>query len=137
MSWSCPVCNKKFAKDNQSHICENIDPELLFSGKDEDVYMLYMMLIEKICEKLETNVTATKNAIVLYASSHRSFFVMAPKRKFLEVWFSLDYKLDDPAVAKVIQASKAKFVHFVKIKEPQQINRKLLSYIAKAYKLVC
>lgn len=136
MSWSCPVCHKTFAKENQSHMCENIDPELLFSGKGEDVYMLYLMLIDKVTQKVETGITATKRAIVLYASSHRSFFVIAPKQKFLEVWFSLNSRVEDPMISKVIQSSKTKYVHFVKIREPQQINRKLLSFISKAYKLV-
>lgn len=136
MIWKCPRCSKEFAKENQSHICENVDPEQLFSGKEEQVYVLYLILLDRVEQKLKTKVTATTKSITLYSESRRSFLVIQPRRKFLDVWFALDKQMDEPWIIKTYQSSKNKCVHYVRISDSKQITAPLLRAIVKAYKLV-
>lgn len=136
MFWKCPRCGKEFAKTSQSHICENVDPQQLFSGKEEQVFVLYLILLDRVEQKMRTIVTATTKSVTLYSQNRRSFLVISPRRKFLDVWFSLDTKMDDPWITKIFQASKKKYVHYVRITESRQINAALIRAVAKAYKLV-
>jgi hypothetical protein len=136
MIWKCPKCGKEFAKTSQSHICENVDPEQLFSGKEEQVYVLYLILLDRIEQKVKTVVTATSKSITLYSESRRSFLVIQPKRKYLDVWFALEKRAEDIWINKVFQASKNKYVHYVRLTDDRQITAALLRYIVRAYRLV-
>lgn len=136
MIWTCPRCGKEFAKTSQSHICENVNPEQIFTGKEEQVYVLYLILLDKVEQRLKTKVTATQKSVTLYSQNRRSFLVISPHRRFLDVWFALDKLLDEPWIMKTYQSSKTKYVHFVRITDSKQINAPLLRAIVKAYKLV-
>ncbi|MCC6549084.1 MAG: hypothetical protein IT279_03335 [Ignavibacteriaceae bacterium] len=136
MIWKCARCGKEFAKESQSHICENVDPELLFNGKEEQVYVLYLILLDRVEKKLKTIVTATSKSVTLYSESRRSFLVISPRRKFLDVWFALDKLLDEPWIMKTYKSGKTKYVHYVRISDSKQITAPLLRAITKAYKLV-
>ncbi|GMU87528.1 MAG: hypothetical protein AMXMBFR48_27690 [Ignavibacteriales bacterium] len=136
MIWTCPRCGKEFAKTSQSHICENVNPEQIFSGKEEQVYVLYLILLDKVERRLKTKVTATTKSVTLYSENRRSFLVISPRRKFLDVWFALDKLLDEAWIMKTYQSGKNKYVHYVRITDNRQINAPLLRAISKAYKLV-
>lgn len=134
--WKCPRCGKEFAKTSQSHICENVDPEQLFSGKEEQVFVLYLILLDRVEQKMKTIVTATSKSVTLYSESRRSFLVISPRRKFLDIWFALERRMDEPWIMKTMQSSKSRFVHYVRLSDSKQITAPLLRAITKAYTLV-
>ena len=135
MAWSCPDCGKTFAKDKQSHICVKVDPISLFQNKAPQLPALFEQVLEKVAEFCEFQVTASTKSVTLYGKAHRSFLVLKPKRKWIDIWFSLTREVDELPIYKVQAYSKTKFVHYVRLEDEEDLQREIFDWIAEAYQI--
>ena len=135
MAWTCPHCEKTFAKDKQSHICVKIDPHFLFEGKAPQLPALYEQVLETLREFCEFQVTTSTKSITLYGKAHRSFMVMKPKKQWIDLWFSLEREVDEFPVYKVHAHTKTRFVHYIRLEEEEDIQSVIFDWIAEAYVL--
>lgn len=137
MAWTCPVCGKTFAKPKQSHKCEQVDIDDLFDGKAAYLPGLYATLLQRVQERFPCRPSFSRKAITMYAANHQSFLVVHPKRDALDLWFPLDRKEQTFPIFKIIQASKSRYAHYVRLEVPEEIDALLLTWIAEAHQLVC
>lgn len=134
--WTCPQCSKTFAKAHQSHQCINLPPEALFSGKAPELWPIFELLIEKIEAFAPHTVTGSRKSISLYASNHKVFIVLQPKKKWIDIYFWLGREETEFPIFKVVQMSKTKWSHFVRIDSPDDIDRQLLGWIAEGHQFI-
>lgn len=135
MAWTCPHCGKTFAKDKQSHICVKVDPLSIFEGKAPQLPSLYKQVLETLEEFCEFQITTSTKSITLYGKAHRSFMVMKPKKKWIDLWFSLNREVDEFPVYKIMQHSKTRFAHFVRLEDHDDLQPIIFDWIAEAYVL--
>ena len=133
MAWTCPTCNKTFAKDNQSHKCEGVSLEELFEGRAAHLPELFEALTKALEPVGEFKVTTSRKAITLYAPSHRAFLGIELKKKFLDIWFVLGNKADEFPVFKIVQPSKHRFGHYVRLNGREDLEVLPLGLIKQAY----
>ena len=135
MPWTCPHCEKTFAKDKQSHICVKVEALSLFENKAPQLPELYHQVLETLREFCDFQVTTSTKSITLYGKEHRSFLVFKPKRQWMDIWFSLEREVDEFPVYKVQKYSKTRFVHYVRLEEAEDIQPVIFDWIAEAYTL--
>lgn len=78
-------------------------------------------------------ISPVKSAIIFSAKS--TFLAVKPKKNWLDLEFILDYEADEFPVFKIIRAGKSRYVHFIRISTPENIDRQLMDWIRQAYAL--
>jgi len=106
----------------------------LFTGKEQQVYPLYVFLLEQLRRLGSITQTTSAKAITLYTPAHRSFLVVQPKKQGLEVWFVLHRAVNEFPVYKVLRPSKNRFAHFVRLYQPADVDAVLPGWMEEAYK---
>lgn len=135
MTWTCSNCGKSFAKTNQSHHCVIVEREEIFERKEPHLLDLYLELFRQIEKIGPFQETRSRKTLTLYTPAGRSFLCVQPKRKWLDLWFNLERHIDEFPVFKMVQPSKKKFAHFIRIDEMEDIEQIWLDWIAEAYEL--
>ncbi len=123
MGWKCNTCGKEFAKTNQSHMCVQTDIALLFQRSEPGIFKAYETVIQKLSKQLQFTVTTSSKSVTLYTPNHKAFFVMKPGKKFLESFFILDAKLEEFPVYKVVQPSKTRYAHFIRLYAASDVDK--------------
>jgi hypothetical protein len=104
---------------------------LLFDRKEDNVLLLFDRLIETVGQWPEVQFSATKACIVFVSTG--TFLVAKPMKKALDLHFSLPEPDEDSVVYKCVQYG-SRFVHYIRLKEPQDLNARVLALIRRAYK---
>lgn len=133
MPWTCPSCNKTFAKNKQSHKCEVVPLDVLFEGKSPHIPELLEALLENIRPTMTATVTTSRKAITLYAPSHKAFLGIEVKQKWFDIWFRLDRSIDEFPVFKVVKPSANIYAHYVRLHDSDDIDLILIDWIQEAY----
>jgi len=66
------------------------------------------------------NLISVNNAILFQAKSN--FLAGRPKKSYLDIEFLLPEKVEGFPVHKIVQATKAKFAHFVRLDSPEEVD---------------
>jgi len=135
MAWTCPKCGKTFAKANQSHICVKVEPLDLFENKAAHLPDLYREILAAISEYCEFRPTASTKSITLYGKAHRSFLVMQPKKKWIDLMIPLNREVNEFPVFRVHARSESNVMHFVRIEDEEDLQRFVFDLVAEAYQL--
>ena len=136
MAWTCTLCGKSFAKDNQSHKCEKVSLETLFENRSPHLADLFNELKRLLVQIGSFEVTTSKKAITLYAPSHKAFLGIELKKKFLDIWFILEEDRNEFPVFKVVKPSKRRFAHYVRLAQEEDLEVFPLHLIQEAYERV-
>lgn len=133
--YTCPKCGKQFARANQSHVCSKATADAVLANKPDTVVTLYNNLLQKLQRQFNLTVTFSPKAITLYGTGKKSFLVIEPKKAWIDVWFTLHRKYEEPPVFKILQPSKHRFAHFVRLESEMDIDRHLIKLVKEAYSL--
>lgn len=134
--WKCRICKKEFARKNQSHKCEIVDINFLFYNKDPALRDLYEDFLSKIRNIGSWTVTASRKAITLYAACKVAFLGIEIRKSHLDIWFAMDKRIDEFPVFRILQASKDKFGHFVRLQSKDEIDDVLINWIKQSYNYI-
>ncbi|MEZ5197014.1 MAG: DUF5655 domain-containing protein [Bacteroidales bacterium] len=129
--WTCPTCSRIFKNTNQDHSCIVTSIESHFIGKQENVKETFEKILSVVNAFEGMKINSVKNAILFTAVSH--FLAVKPKKKWLDIEFILDEKLEGFPIHKVVQATKTKWAHFVRLGAPEEIDEQLKSWLKRAY----
>ncbi|MEO1449768.1 MAG: DUF5655 domain-containing protein [Bacteroidota bacterium] len=135
MPWTCPNCQKTFAKTRQGHICSMVAVDSLFEGKTDQLPEIYQTVLEVVKSLGPVRPTTSPKAITLYGPVNKSFLVLYPKRKWMDIWFPLSRRVDEFPVFKIQQASKNRFAHYVRLERPGDLVGQVMVWIEEAYAL--
>lgn len=135
MSWTCPRCDKTFQKENQGHMCAVVELDHLFLGKEPHIRPLFEELIEKAAALGEFRITTSPKSITMYSPADKAFWVLEPKKKWLDGFFLLDRAVNEFPVYRIAQPSRNRYAHFVRFTEAADLDRFVLSLLEEAYAL--
>ena len=126
----CPKCERPIASPKSWHYCKKVDMDSLFEKKDDVVLHIFDKLIETVGTWPEVQFSATKACIVFVAKS--TFLIAKPMKRALDLHFSLAVPEEDDAVYKCV-AYGGRFVHYVRLHAPEELNNRVLDLFRKAY----
>jgi len=134
MSWKCPECKRTFKNTNQSHSCVIKSLDAHFIKKEPQVRATYDTLENHLKSIIDFQVSPVINAIMF--TSESTFLAIKPKKSWIDLEFVLDYEANEFPIHKIVQVSKTKFAHFVRIQQPKDVDGQLIGWIKKAYTLI-
>ena len=76
-------------------------------------------------------INPVKNAILFQAKSN--FLAVKPKKFYLDIEFLLPEKTEEFPVYKVVQATKLKYAHFMRLESPDEVDEQLISWLKMAF----
>ena len=134
MPWTCPSCQRRFKLENQWHSCIVIDPESHFVNKNKNVKDTYNLLVKLVSEfGKDVRIEAVKNSIMVKGDS--TFLAIKPKRDHLIIEFTLDKLIEEFPVFKSFHLSKNRFIHYVALETPEDVDEEIKIWLKSAYKL--
>ena len=97
---------------------------------------IYEYLLRKLKKIGSWTVTTSKKAITIYAESKIAFMGIEIKKSSLDIWFALDRRIDEFPIYKILQASKNKFGHFIRLQTKRDIDKVLINWIKESYDFI-
>ena len=131
--WVCPKCNREFNTLNQSHSCAIVKEDELFIYSAQHVFEIYTELKKKCAPFCDINIDTTKSC--LYFVHGKRFLVIKPGKISLKLEFVLPRKMDVFPVTRIHEISKFRYVHFLSLDHPKDINEDIIHWIREAYEL--
>jgi len=131
--WICPVCDRKFAKPNQGHMCSTKTVADLFVKKAPALLPVMEALAKKISKWKGVSYGASTNTVVFTVGT--AFLVARPMKNALDLHFYLPQAMEDFPVYKVAEYNN-KFVHYIRLYEMEDLTNDVVDIIQLGYKFV-
>ncbi len=130
--WQCPKCRREFRKKNQEHSCEVISIEDHLVNRPSTIIDSFRKVSDYLIDLGDdVKVTPVKNTILFSVGS--SFAAVKPRKSFLQIEFALAAKVETFPVFKVLQISKSKYLHYVRIEKKEEFNTQIKEWLAASY----
>jgi len=131
--WTCPKCQRTFQKKDQPHSCKTIALADHFKGK-EKARVLFDELVKRINEDIG-NVKIISLPCCIHLFGTYDFAAILPKKDKLELRFGSHEKLTNPRIANAVPVSLSSYKIVVYISCSTEIDKELIDWLRRAYKL--
>jgi len=112
-----------------------VSKESLFAKRIPELKKLYEKIVKEIKKFGEFREEPLPSAVIMLKTKS-TFLAIRIKKDHLAVGFFLDAIEDVPPVSKYIQTSKNRWAHEVLVDQSEDINRQLINWIRRSYKLI-
>jgi hypothetical protein len=131
--WRCPNCGREFVKANQAHSCGRSSVESHFEFKDSQLSETFELLLANLKKLGPLRIDAVRSSINLISKYH--FGGVQVHRDHLTIGFLSQRTINDKRIHRAEKVGAQKFIHFVKVRMPHEVDKKLMGWLANAYRL--
>lgn len=128
--WSCPVCKRKFNKEDQRHTCSTKDVGELFINRSDELVLLYDALASVIGNWDNVEIRAATHSVVF--SVGRAFLVLKPMKDQLDLKIYLNEELESELFFKV-NKYYGRFQCQIRLQNEWQITEDFLGLVGLSY----
>lgn len=128
----CYHC-KQWIEHGEAHDCWTTTEQSLTRDLPDDLREAYERLRETAVSFGDQRIYASHKSIMFSRKS--CYFFVRPNRQFLEVCVFLSRSLKALQVRRIEQASKSKFVHFIRITHREEIEAPITEWLREAYEV--
>jgi len=129
--WSCPACEREFARAHQSHVCvPGCTVDECFAGRPAYQRAGYDAVIAHLATLGPVHVDAVRVGVFL--KHERKLAEIRPYARSLSVAFFLPRAVDHPRIARRYPAGD-RIVHFVKLTRIDELDDELRDWLTEAY----
>jgi hypothetical protein len=129
--WTCPQCQRKFAKANQWHSCGRFTVGQYFNGKPRGIVALFDRLVELARACGPVIVAPTKSMILFKART--SFVEVKAKKDRLEVQVVFQKRVANPRFTRVTVPWPGCIVHSFHVDKIGQLDDEVAGWLKEAY----
>lgn len=133
MSWTCPECERVFARNKQAHSCESYPLDPLFFKSAKGVRELYDLLLARI--KVFGPIDIRVGPYNVSVRNLSTFMSIMPERDHLTIVFLRSELLDEFPIYQSHKQSSKRWANYVKIESPEEINHQLIAWLKDAYEI--
>jgi hypothetical protein len=131
--WSCPRCQRKFAKANQWHSCGKFTVEQYLEGKPPEVVALLDRLVELATACGPVIVAPTKSMVLFKAQT--SFAEVKAKKDRLDVHVVFQKRVANPRFTRIKVLWPGFIVHSFQVEEIGQLDEEVAGWLKTAYEM--
>jgi hypothetical protein len=131
VTWRCPRCGRRFAREDQFHSHDAVEVEAHFTGRPGPLRASFDRLVGSLPSDVQ--IEPLRSVIVLCA--HTTFAFITVQSKRLLVGIFLDRQLDSPRIVKVEVVASRKIAHTIDVRGPDDIDAELCRWLREAYQL--
>ena len=129
--WTCPNCGRKFAKQNQRHVCDTTTVEQHLAGKPAEVVALYERFVDLVRRCGPFELAPTRRQIGFQAN--RIFAGVRLTDRRLEGYLDLARRVDSPRFRDVAPYTKKLFVHHFRIDDVAERDEEFAGWVGESY----
>ncbi len=128
--WTCQICERKFAKNNQSHFCVTTTIDDLFKDKPDNLLVAFDRILVDVFEFGEMSIGASKNTVIF--TNKKAFLIIRPMSKLLDLKFYFNETLKS-AKLHTTGAHGKYFYHHIRIQDEEDVDHEVISLLKKGY----
>lgn len=128
----CPNCKRVFRKANAWHYCKEVAIDDLFLDKTDEIVLAFDKIYQHYLDREDVEISATKNCVVFLRN--KTFLVIKPMKKWLEVKFYSPKVIDDDSLHKCDQWGK-KYCGVIRFENEHQIIPRYFEYFRNSYEI--
>ncbi|GAB5417283.1 MAG: hypothetical protein Crog4KO_28650 [Crocinitomicaceae bacterium] len=129
---TCPKCNRPLSRANAWHYCQEVDIDSLFLDKPDAIVLAFDTIFQVVSEWDNVAYSATKNCIVFL--NNKTFLVIKPMKKWLEVKFFSDAVIEEDRLHKQYQRGK-RYEGIFRFEFEEQIDPNYFQLFRKSFEL--
>lgn len=132
MTWTCPTCDRRFGRRNQSHECAPaLTVEEYFATGPE----FERPVFEVVRAHLETlgPVLVEPVSVGVFFKRSRTFAELRPRTRWVVLSFILPMAVADDRISRRVRISTTRTYHETKLREPVDIDDQVLAWLTEAY----
>ena len=130
--YTCPRCNRVLRKANAVHYCQKVEIDDLFIDKTDEIVLAFDKIYQQYLDREDVDISATKNCVVFLRN--KTFLVIKPMKKWLEVKFFSDGVIEDDSLHKSFQHGK-NYNCIVRFESEHEINQRYFEYFDASYEI--
>lgn len=130
--YTCPRCNRVLRKANAWHYCQEVEIDELFIDKTDEIVLAFDAIFQQYIDLEDVDISATKNCVVFLRN--KTFLVIKPMKKWLEVKFFSDELIDDDSLHKFGKQGKNYF-GILRFESEHEINQRYQEYFEHSYEI--
>lgn len=130
--WECATCERIFAKDNQSHMCQGESKDVwdLFDGKSDELLLAFDGLMSGVLQWEPCVVGAAKHSAVF--TNTRAWLIVKPMSKVIDIKFYMGELIEHPALFKATSFGN-KYAHHVRISGEHELTAEVFDLLRQGY----
>ncbi|MFK7785911.1 MAG: DUF5655 domain-containing protein [Crocinitomicaceae bacterium] len=114
------------------HYCQKVEIDDLFLDKTDETVLAFDNIYQQYLDMKDVDISATKNCVVFLRN--KTFLVIKPMKKWLEVKFFSDELIDDDSLHKFGKQGKNYF-GILRFENEHEINQRYLEYFRYSYEI--
>ena len=128
----CPSCKRLLRNPNAWHYCKEVDIDDLFVKKSDEIVLAFDRILQIVGEWEDVDISATKNCVVFV--KNKTFLVVKPMTKFLEVKFYSNEIIEDDSLYK-FHLWSSKYEGIIRLENELQIKPVYYQYFKKSLEI--
>lgn len=128
----CPKCKRRLRNFNSYHYCKEVAIDELFIKKSDEIILIFDKLLEYVSLFENIEISATKNCIVFVRN--KTFLVLKPMTKFLEIKFYSNEPIDDYELYKC-HLWNSKYEGIIRLQNENEFKSKHFQYFKNSYQI--
>jgi hypothetical protein len=133
MSWICPKCERELSRPNQVHYCIKVSVDTLLKDQSEELVLAFDKLLAEIADWDGVTVSCSKNCIVFVHK--RTFFLIRPKKKHLDLKFYSD-KLPEDTIVSKSTLYKSRYENHISLFALKDLTPRVYALIKESYNIL-
>ena len=133
--WVCPKCGNPFVNKNQSHSCARHSIDDAFAGKPPHIRQLFDRFQEIVESFGPVTVVPYHNRVAFMARVR--FAGGEPTKRWLELRFWLDRRIDSPRFHKVETITTRAHIYWIRIEQLADYDAEVIAWLRAAYDVGC
>jgi len=129
--WECPKCGHVFVNTNQWHSCRRYSLDDAFASSSAPVRELFERLRDLVESVGPVRVQAYRDHVAFIVRVR--FMGATPKKKWLDVGFWFNRRIDNPRFHKVETLTPSDHIHLLRVTAVEELDDEVLGWIRKGH----
>jgi Domain of unknown function (DUF5655) len=130
--WTCPACDREFAKPNQAHVCvPGGTVDQTFAGYPDEHREIYDAVAAYLAEHGPVHADAV--GVGVFLKTANKLAEIRPKKRWVALALVLPRRVDDPRIARHIRISAERIVHVIKLFSAGDVDDQIRAWLTEAY----
>lgn len=135
--WTCPECDRRFGKRNQSHECAPaMDLDEYFSTgpeRERPIFDAVWAHLSTLVSEDGDQVHVEPVSVGIFFKGRRTFAQLRPMTRWVALSFNLDRRLESRRLARKVLAHSGRFYHVVNLAGPEEFDDQLRDWLTEAF----
>jgi len=132
-AWTCPKCDRRFGRRNQSHECApamTLDDYFAADGPPFE---------RPVFEAVHAHLASLGPlhlepvSVGLFFKRSRTFAELRPMTRWMKLSFILSHRVDDPRISHALSVSGSRVYHETRLRGPDDVDEQVRGWLTDAY----